>query len=83
MFFPLNIGDTITLTVQSPSSKTSVRVSQIISPDGKADGPFSQNTVFKAPSQGMYNFIIKPNLMASEEPYTGEVKVYVSIQAAK
>lgn len=76
--FPLSTGEVITLHVQSPSPKTVLRVSQIISPDGSADGPFSPETTFTAPGQGTYKFIIGANLMASEEPYTGSVVVTVT-----
>jgi hypothetical protein len=77
--FDLNTGETITLLVQSPTPKTVVRVSQIIFPDGTMDGPFSSDTSFTATQKGKHVFIIRPNMMASEEVYTGNVTVKVTL----
>lgn len=74
----LQSGDIITLQVEQPlSNKTVLRLNQIISPDGTADGPFDRTTTYTATQSGKYTFRIGANLMASEEPYTGSIAVHV------
>jgi hypothetical protein len=79
--FALASGDKIRLQVQSPTSKTVIRVGQIINGLGEADGPFSSDTTFVAPKADTYRFTIRPNMMASQEPYSGNVVVNVSLNA--
>jgi hypothetical protein len=78
--FALNSGDTIRLLVQSPTPKTVIRVGQIINGRGEADGPFTADTTFIAPKQDIYKFTIRANLMASQEPYSGNVVVNVTLK---
>jgi len=56
-----------------------IRVRQIITPDGKADGPFESNVQYTATQNGTHNFSIGANLMASEHPYTGSVVIKVTL----
>lgn len=77
----LHSGDKITLQVDQPiTHKTVVRVNQIVTPDGTADGPFDSYTTHVATQSGLYTFRIWPSLMASQEPYTGPVAVHVLIE---
>ena len=81
--FSLNRWDKIRLLISQPPVKAIVRVNQIISPDGSADGPFSSDTEFTAKQSGTYNFTIGVNQMASQDIYTGSVTVNVTLDLKK
>ena len=78
--FKLSMGDTINLTIDQPSAETVLRLSQVVYPDKSTDGPFSAETSFIASLDGEYEFIFAPNMMASNQPYSGDAKVTVDIQ---
>jgi hypothetical protein len=81
--FNLSMGDTINLTIEQPSDQTVLRLSHVVYPDKTTDGPFSAETSFIASLDGEYEFVFGPNLMASNEPYTGDAKVTIDIQRNK
>jgi hypothetical protein len=41
-----------------------IRINQVVTPDGKADGPFGKSVIRPILKQGMYKLIIGHNLMA-------------------
>lgn len=73
--FVLNSWQDIKITVEQPSVKAYVRVSQIVMPDGTMDGPFWSEMLFTAAQSWTYKFIISVNQMASEDVFTGSVTV--------
>ena len=79
----MNRWDKIRLLISQPPVKAIVRVNQIISPDGSADGPFSSDTEYTAKQSGTYNFIIGVNQMASQDIYTGSITVNVTLDLKK
>lgn len=72
MMIGLLSGDTLHIQVIQDLSQTGtvLRLNQIMSPDWKLDGPFSDNYDFSATESGTYMFIIGENLMAAEAKYT-------------
>lgn len=76
--FLLNIWEEITIKIEQPSVKASVRVSQVVMPDGTMDGPFGSELKFIATQSWVHTFIISVNQMASEDIFTGSVIVNVT-----
>ena len=55
-----------------------IRLSQIIAPDGTADGPFGQETNYELTQNGGYQLIFNENMMAGD-PWSGEVEIKVTL----
>ena len=65
-----------TLTSADPSAN--VRFSQIILPDGSADGPFGREITYGLPQKGAYDLIVHENMMAGD-PWAGEFTVRIEL----
>lgn len=71
--------DKVVLAVKQVPVDAYIRVSQIVYPDGTMDGPFEDGHTFDITTSGPYQFIIAPNMMASNEVYTGKVDVDLTL----
>lgn len=70
----------LTAKVQTPRDpQGNIRISQIIFPDGSADGPFWQDLKQKLTQSGVYQIILSANMMAGD-PWSGEVDMYLELR---
>lgn len=58
----------------SKDKQANIRFSQIVMPDGSADGPFSQDIEYDLPEDGVYKILVGENMMAGD-PWGGDMKV--------
>lgn len=74
-------GDkTLTAELETPNDAfANVRISQIILPDGKSDGPFGKNMQYILSQTGTYQLIISESLMEWTE-WSGKVNLSVKIK---
>ncbi len=56
-----------------------IRIAQIISPSGKAEGPFGVKAKFDFNESGDYKIVLSENQMAGD-PWKGEYKLMISIK---
>lgn len=64
IYIDKNAGDTLHVFIEPSEKDANIRLNQIISPYGKADGPFGRDQKFALKNNGMYQLIIGNNLMA-------------------
>ena len=57
---------------------TNLRLSQIIMPDGQADGPFSTETTYDLTQNGWYQLIFNENMMAWD-PWSGDATFSITL----
>ena len=68
-------GETLTVNLATPEDAMgNIRISQIIDPDGTADGPFGRDLTHVLAHTGTYTVILGPNMMAGD-PWSGVVEV--------
>lgn len=72
-------GRQFTASISSEDSTANVRINQLITPDGKADGPFGKELKFAIHQQGTYKLLIGENLMQGDE-WKGKFKLTVKIE---
>lgn len=75
----LQAWDHVIIAIKTVLPQTFFRVSQIVYPDSSMDGPFEDGHTFQITQDGSYQFIVGPNMMASNEVYTGMIDVELSI----
>lgn len=56
-----------------------IRIAQIISPSGKAEGPFGVKAKFDFNESGDWTIVLSENQM-SGDPWKGEYKLMISIK---
>lgn len=65
----------VAVTIAFPSASwANLRLSQIVMPDGKMDGPFGQKTGYNLWQLGWYEFIFHENMMAGD-PWSGAADI--------
>ena len=64
--------------LSSNDSTANVRFSQIIMPDGSADGPFGREITYDLPLKGSYNLIVHENMMAGD-PWEGVFSIEIDL----
>ncbi len=69
----LQSWDKIIIAIKQVPVDAYIHVSQIVYPDGTTDWPFEDGHTFVITQAGSYQFIISPDMMASNEIYTGKV----------
>jgi hypothetical protein len=69
--FDAKEGTTLSATVMPRNGDGNVRIAQIISPSGNADGPFGTDFKYKMSETGLWKIVISENQMAGE-PWQGE-----------
>lgn len=74
----LNKGDyaNTSITLKSNDSLSNFRISQVIYPDGSADGPFSKSISIKNFQTKPYQLIVNENIMAGD-PWEGELTLII------
>ena len=60
-------------------STANIRINQIISASGKADGPFQKELSYKIDETGNYKIVIAENSMAADE-WKGDFKIKFSLK---
>ncbi len=79
VYIPIKQGRRLTASISSDDSAANIRINQIITPDGKADGPFGKEWKFALHQQGMYRLLIGENLMQGDE-WKGEFKLTIKVE---
>ncbi len=79
VYIPVKQGRHLTASISSDDSAANVRINQIITPGGKADGPFGRDFTFAIHQQGTYRLLIGENLMQGDE-WKGEFKLTVKVE---
>lgn len=67
VYIPIKQGKQFSARISSDDSTANIRINQIFTPDGKADGPFGREWKFAIRQQGMYKLLIGENLMQGDE----------------
>ena len=79
VYIPIKQGRHFEAQLTSDDSTANVRINQIITPDGKADGPFGREWKFAIHQQGMYKLLISENLMQGDE-WKGKFKLRITVK---
>ena len=72
-------GRRLTATILPEDSAANIRINQIFTPSGKADGPFGREVKRRLQEQGTYKLIIGENLMQGDE-WKGKFKLTVKVE---
>jgi len=79
VYIPIVKGGELTATIVADDSLANIRINQIFTPDGKADGPFGRELKRKVTQQGTYKLIIAENMMQGDE-WKGEFLLTVRVE---
>lgn len=77
--FEAKKGQKLFANVMSVEMNANIRISQIISPTGKADGPFGEKTNYNLSESGDWKIVLSENQMAGD-PWKGEYQLLISIK---
>jgi len=64
--------------LSSPDSAANIRISQIIMPGGKMDGPWGRDMEYDLPMDGTYKLSIHENMMAGD-PWSGVFRAEIEL----
>jgi hypothetical protein len=67
VYVPVSKGNLLTVLLNPEDSTANIRINQLFTPDGKADGPFGKSLTRKVTQTGNYTLIIGENLMQGDE----------------
>jgi hypothetical protein len=70
--------DHLHATLSSDDEAANVRFTQIIMPDGEADGPFGMEIDYELVKEGEYRLLVNENMMAGD-PWEGEFTLEISL----
>lgn len=78
--FSFDAGDYTRLraNLSSEAADANVRISQIIMPDGSADGPFGREMEYELTQRGTYQLIVNENIMAGD-PWAGQFTIDIEL----
>jgi hypothetical protein len=79
VLIPVKQGKQLTATISPEDSTANIRINQIFTPSGKADGPFGRELKRALYEQGTYKLILAENLMQGDE-WKGNFKLTVKVQ---
>lgn len=79
VLIPIRQGKQLTASLKTEDSLANIRINQIFTPDGKADGPFGRELKLVIKQQGTYKLIIAENLMQGDE-WKGKFDLTVKVQ---
>lgn len=79
VYIPVKQGKQLTVTILPEDSLANIRINQIFTPDGKADGPFGRELKHTIKQPGTYKLIIAENMMQGEE-WKGKFKLTVKVE---
>ena len=77
--FPSEEYKKLSARISSQDSKANIRISQIIMPNGKMDGPFGTEFTYDLPQQGTYGLLIHENQMAGD-PWIGNFRIEIDLK---
>lgn len=67
VYIPVKQGKQLTVSIAPEDAVANVRINQIFTPDGKADGPFGKELKRAIKQRGTYKIIIGEDLMQGDE----------------
>lgn len=79
VYIPVKRGKLLTATLTSPDASANIRINQIFTPSGKADGPFGKELKQTLREQGTYKLILAENMMQGEE-WKGKFNLTVRVE---
>lgn len=79
VYIPVKQGKHLTVQILPDDSAANIRINQIFTPDGKADGPFGRELKQQLHQQGTYKLIIAENMMQGDE-WKGNFKLTVKVE---
>lgn len=77
--FEVRKGQKLTSRVKPKSGSGNIRISQIIDPTGKADGPFGGYMTYALDKAGDWKIVLNENMM-SGKPWAGEYLLTIEIK---
>lgn len=79
VLIPIRQGKQLIASLKTEDTLANIRINQIFTPGGKADGPFGRELKFAIKRQGTYKLIIGENLMQGDE-WKGKFDLTVKVQ---
>lgn len=76
IFIAVHTADSVRIKINTPSDTANIRISQLFSPDGTADGPFGKELTYRFIDSGQYFITINENKMIGNH-YTGSYEVEI------
>ena len=76
IFISVHQGDSIRIRITTPSDTANIRISQLFSPNGSADGPFGKELTYHFVDSGRYYITVNENRMVGNR-YTGPYEVEI------
>lgn len=77
--FEASQGQKLTAFVKPQTSGGNIRIAQIISPGGNADGPFGDQVIYTLKQSGDWKLVLSENMMAGD-PWKGEYSLSIEIK---
>ena len=79
VLIPVKQGKQLTAIILPEDSAANIRINQIFTPSGKADGPFGRELKRSLHEQGTYKIILAENMMQGEE-WKGDFKLTIRVE---
>lgn len=79
VYIPVKQGKQLTAAIVPEDSVANVRINQIFTPDGRADGPFGRELKRRLRQQGTYKLIIAEDMMQGDE-WKGNFKLTIRVE---
>ena len=79
VYIPVKQGKQLTATILPEDSAANIRINQIFTPDGRADGPFGRELKRALHQKGTYKLIIGENMMQGDE-WKGNFKLTIKVE---
>ena len=79
VLIPIKQGKRLSVTILPEDSTANIRINQIFTPSGKADGPFGRELKRTLNEQGTYKVILAENMMQGEE-WKGNFKLTIKVE---
>ncbi|WP_293945136.1 MULTISPECIES: hypothetical protein [unclassified Sphingobacterium] len=76
IFIFVHRADSVRIKIKTPSDTANIRISQLFSPNGTADGPFGKELTYRFIDSGKYFITINENKMVGNH-YTGSYEVEI------
>lgn len=74
--------DSTHIILESPTNTANIRIGQLFSPDGSADGPFGKVLKYRFKDTGQYYITVNENLMVGDH-YNGTYQVRIVTDVLK
>lgn len=79
IIIPVKQGKRLTATILPEDATANIRINQIFTPSGKADGPFGRELKRTLSEHGTYKIILSENMMRGEE-WKGNFKLTIRVE---